>query len=188
MGPVADTDFRNPSYSSVSTIITQDMILHTVFHILIFRKVVPIVSTLMTQCPNYDGFQSVYFRDQQSLFRPPFRAFLLPRENVRKHKQIFVLCSSAVHLLQYTCITTVQKQQPEEQRSGGCCLYHPSPAQDLIREWFLSASLNEFNNMGKKKQPCWLFRGITKLTKDAILFLSNLVGTIISFAFDSQTQ
>lgn len=58
MGPVADTDFHNPSYSSVSTIITQDMILHTVFHILIFRKVVPIVSTLMTQCPNYDGFQT----------------------------------------------------------------------------------------------------------------------------------
>lgn len=51
-----------------------------------------------------------------------------------------------------------------------------------MREWLFITSLDMKSKMGKKKKP---FRGITKLTKDAILFLSSLVGTIILFAFDS---
>lgn len=38
-----------------------------------------------------------------------------------------------------------------------------------------------------EKNLCWLFGSIKKLTKCAILFLMNLVATIL-FAFDSQTQ
>lgn len=36
MGPVMDTAFHNLSYSSASTIIAQDVILHTVVHILTY--------------------------------------------------------------------------------------------------------------------------------------------------------
>lgn len=38
-----------------------------------------------------------------------------------------------------------------------------------------------------EKNLCWLFGSIKKLTTCAILFLMNLVATIL-FAFDSQTQ